>query len=413
MHGFKRFLTAVFLSILSISVLFSAAFAYLIVTPLGGKLLVSYFKQQFYAVGLLHVGHYQGSLQDGFILRDITIKGLSYIPDALLKIQEIRVRLPLWDVTHADFKIFNARIFIPDSDPIVFTGDIYGRTIKGNLYATSVDIYQASRFWAIEDIRKNLQGFASNIDIDIQGPLESPRLTGHFLADSIRYKSIVLTDGFSRMDLSIIPASGQIQVKGQVLLDSALVNVRKVDLDVAPSKFIFQGDIFNPTLEIHLGSQVEDMSINLTIKGTAQIPQLMVTSDPPMAPQQALQVLFTKNAWSSPTNSPFNGVTSNQLAQNFLDYSLDNINDDQQIGLKTKLTNNLKLGVEMDQLPSPIGDTNVYYSRKINGEMDLNEHMSLNISQEVMPQERDPSQIAQDGPSAAETQFYVQYKKRF
>ena len=197
-----------------------------------------------------------------------------------------------------------------------------------------------------------------------------------------------------------------------MILDSGLVNVRKVNLELSQSKFIFQGDVFNPMIDIHLGAKVEDMDIHLAIKGTLANPQLTVSSDPPMAPQEALQVLFTGNAWVSST-SPFNGVTSSELAENFLNYSLQDINDQQQLGLKTKLTDNLKLGVEMDQMPSPPGETNTYYSRKINGEMDLSDHMSLNVSQEVLPQDSYPSQATQDAQPAAETQVYLQYKKRF
>ena len=410
MHRFKRLITAIFLTVFSIILLFSAAFAYLIVTPLGGKILVRYFKQEFTSVGLLHVGHYEGSLQEGFILKDIRIIGLAYFPDAVLRIQEIRVRLPLWDLRHSDCSIFNARIFIPDSDPIVFTGDVYAGQIRGNLYARSVDLHAAGRFWALEDIRKNLQGFVSNVDVTIQGPLSLPKISGNFLLDDIRYKSIFLTDGFSRINLTLIPALDQVQVKGEIILDSGLINVRKTNLEVNPSRIIYTGDVFNPSVDIHLGSKVEDMDINLTVKGTTLDPQLTVTSDPPMPPQEALQVLFTGNALSAST-SPFNGVTSSELAENFLDYSLQGSNNDQNLGLKTKLTDNLKLGAEMDQMPSPPGETNVYYSRKINGEMDLTDHMSLNVSREILAQDSYPSY--QDTQPQPDTQVYVQYKKRF
>ena len=412
MHRFKRLITAVFLTVFSMVLLFSAVFAYLIVTPLGGKLLLRYFKLGFSSVGLLHVGHYEGSLQEGFVLKDVKVVGLAYFPDALLRIQEVHVRLPLWDLPHADFSIFNARLFIPDSDPVVFTGHIYAGKIRGNLYARSVDLHAASRFWAIEDIRKNVHGFISNVDLVIGGPIASPKLTGRFLVENIEYKSILLADGFSRLDLTLVPAMGQVQLKGEMIVDSGLVNVHKTNLELTQSRLVFKGDVFNPFLDLHLGSKVEDMQINLTIKGTTLAPQLTVTSDPPMAPQQALQVLFTGNAWSN-SKSPFYGVTSGELAADFLDYSLKDINDQQQLGLKTKLTDNLKLGAEVDQRPSPPGETNIYYSRKINGEMDFSEHMSLNISQEVLPQDRYPSQNIQYGQAPAETQIYVQYKKRF
>src|ERR1700691_4303678 len=101
MHRFRRLIISIFLTLLSIVLLFSAAFAYLIVTPWGGKLLVRYFKQQFVSVGLMHVGSYEGSLHNGFVLKDVSIRGLSYFPDALLRIQEVHVRLPLWDLPHS------------------------------------------------------------------------------------------------------------------------------------------------------------------------------------------------------------------------------------------------------------------------------------------------------------------------
>jgi len=412
MHIFHRLITAIFLTVISVILLFSAAFAYLIVTPLGGKILLRYFKQEFVAVGLMHVSHYEGSLQNGVKLKDITIKGLSYLPNALLRIQEVHVRLPLWDPSHFDLAIFNARILLPDSDPIVFTGDVYAGQIKGDLYAKSVDIHEASRFWTSNDIRNNLQGFVSDGDFKIQGPLSSPEVNGTFLADSIRYRSVLLTDGFSRAHLTVFPSLSRFQMMGDIIIDSGLVDVRNVDLQLSPSKLIFQGDVFDPILNIRLGSKLRDLDIHLAIIGTVTVPQLIVSSDPPMAPQDALNALFTGNAWVSST-SPFNGVSSTELAENFLNYSLQDINDQQQVGFKTKLTENLKLGAEMDQLSLPPGVTNNYYSRKINGEFDLNDHMSLNVSKEVFSQERGAYVSSQDTQSEDETQIYLQYKKRF
>jgi hypothetical protein len=410
MRRLKRLIIAIFLIALSLSLLLAVAFAYLIVTPVGGKIVVRYFKQQFCSVGLMHVGHFEGSLQNGFILKDIRITGLSYLPNALLRIQEIHVRIPLLDPAHYDCHIFNARIFIPDSDPVVFTGRVYAGQINGDLYARSVDIHEAIRYWAIEDIRKNLQGFISNIDLKIQGPWATPNVVGSFLIDDIRYKSVQLTNTFSKADLILIPPMGQFQMTGEAIVDSGLVNVRKINLQLAQSKFIFKGDVFNPVIDIHLGAKVEDMDFHLAIRGTSNSPVLTISSDPPMPPQDALRVLFTGNALSAST-SPFNGVTSSQLAENFLDYSLQDMNDDQQFGLKTKLTDNLKIGAEMDQMPSSPGETNIYYSHKVNGEMDMNEHMSLNVSREFLSQDSYPSYG--DAEPEPDTQIYVQYKKRF
>ena len=82
-------------------------------------------------------------------------------------------------------------------------------------------------------------------------------------------------------------------------------------------------------------------------------------------------MLFTGNAWSTTSASPISGVTNIQLADDFLNYSQMDNNNEQRIGLKTKLTDKLKLGMEMEQvMPSLPGDSAVYYYRKIEGEMD-------------------------------------------
>ncbi|MDE2010401.1 MAG: translocation/assembly module TamB domain-containing protein [Candidatus Omnitrophica bacterium] len=412
MHHFRRLLTAVFLTLFSVILLLSLALGYLIVTPVGGKLLVRYFKQQFAAVGLMHVGHYEGDLRRGFVLSEVSIKGLAYLPKALLRIQEVRVQLDWRDMAHPDADIFNARLFMPGSDPVVFTGRIQGGEIKGSLFAKSVDLHTISRFWPSVDVGENLHGYVSDVNLTLQGPLLSPRATGTFLIDEAWYGSVFLTDDFSRGDVVLFPLAPQLQMKGEVTIDSGLVKIRNTSLQLAPSKLDFKGDVLNPVLDLHLGARVEDMEIRLAITGPMNYPKMAVSSDPPMAPQEALQVLFTNNAWTSST-SPFYAGTSTELAENFLSYSLQDVNSKQQFGLKRRLTKRLRLGVEMDQMTSQPGQTNIYYTRRVDGEFDLDDHMSLNVSQQVFPQDSYPSASYQDADQRADTQFYLKYKKRF
>jgi len=413
MHLLKRLIRAVLLAIFLVLLLLSVAISYFFFTLAGGKRAVDYILRKYDSMAVVYIGHYEGSLQNGFILKDIYIKGFPFVPDALIRIQEVRARFPLMDLPHFNLDIFNARIFIPDSDPLVFTGRVYEGQITGSLYASSLDLHEASRFGTIEDIKKNLQGFISNSDFTVKGPVFSPHLNGSFGADGIRYKSVILTNALFRVDLTLLPTWGNFQMKGDVMVDSGLIIVHHTNLKLSQSKFHYQGNIIDPMIDIRLAAKVEDMDIHLTIKGEMSNPQLLVSSDPPMPPQDALRVLFTNNALSS-SNSPFNGATSNELAQNFLNYTLQDSSPQQNLGLKTKLTDNLKLGVEMEEMPTiPGGESTIYYNRKIEGEMDMTNHMSLNVAQQVLPQGRDASQSTQDAQPQGETQVYVQYKKRF
>ena len=414
MHWSKRLITAIFLTVFSIILIFSAVFVYMIVTPTGGKILVRYFLKEHASLALMHVGHYQGTLQEGFILKDVQARGLPYFPGALVRIQQIRVQLPLWDWQHSDVDFLNARIFIPGCDTVVFTGEVYAGKIKGNLYAKSVDVHAVSRFLVNEDFKNNLQGFISNIDITFQGPLLTPAVSGRFLADGIRYKSVFLADGVSQLDLILMPAPDRFQMKGKIILDSGLLVVRRINLKMTKSQVYFQGDILNPRIDIHAGARVEDTDIHLALKGTVGQPALIVTSNPPLPPQDALRMLFTGNAWSTTSASPISNATTSELADDFLNYSLADNNNEQRLGFKKKLTDKLKLGAEMEQItPSLPGDSAVYYYRKIEGEMDLSDHVSLNISQQVLPQGRDIYQTSQETQQEGERQIYLEYKKRF
>jgi hypothetical protein len=323
------------------------------------------------------------------------------------------VQIPLWDWRRTDLDILNARIFVPDCDTIVFTGEVAAGQMKGNLYGKSVDLHAISHFWANEDIKKNLQGFISDIDLVLQGPVLTPVVSGHFLADGIRYKQVFLKDGPAAVNLILIPSKEVFQIKGEVVLNSGVLVVRGVNLKMTKSSVYFQGDVLNPRIDIHAGSRVEDTDVHLSLKGTMDRPELIVTSNPPLSPQAALQMLFTGNSWSTPSASPISSGTSAELADAFFNYSQLN-NDEQRIGLKKKLTDKLKLGVEMDQLtPAMPGDSAVYYYRKIEGEMDLSNHLSLNISKQVLPQDRESYTTSQQSQQDEETQIYLQYKKSF
>ena len=412
MHWSKRLITAIVLTVLSIILLFSTAFVYLIVTPTGGKILVRYFLQQYASLALMHVGHYQGSLQDGFILKDVQARGLPYLPGALARIQQVRVGLPLWDWRHANVDILNARIFIPGCDTVVFTGALYAGQIKGNLYAKSVDVHAVGRFWVSENLKNNLQGFISNIDVTLQGPLATPVVSGHFLADGIRYKSVFLADGVSELNLTLMPAPDRFQMKGEVILDSGVLMVRRINLQMTKSQVYFQGDILNPRIDIHAGAKVEDTDIHLALKGTVERPELIVTSNPPLVALDALRMLFTGNAWSAASASPISSATAGELADDFLSYYLADNNNEQRLGFKKKLTDNLKLGVEVEQIPSTLEGPMVY-SRKIEGEMALSDHLSLNVSQQVLPQDRNVTPTTQEPQQEGERQIYLEYKNRF
>ena len=129
MHWFVRLSTAIILTLISIILLFSIGLTYLIVTPLGGKILVRYFKQGFSSVGLMHVGHYEGSHYRMVLPQGCRVsEDYLIFPEAVLRIQEIKGASSIVGFAPIlDFGIFlMPRIKVSSIvNPIVFTGRVW------------------------------------------------------------------------------------------------------------------------------------------------------------------------------------------------------------------------------------------------------------------------------------------------
>ncbi len=275
-----------------------AAYA-LLTTTWGAKAASTYLIKWTMPFSDVSVGSYEGTIEKGLLLKEITINHIPAMEkEGILYLQRFYVQIPLIHWRRVSIKITNARLVLGSLDPIVFNGTIVRDQIQGNCYARSVDVRNLVATLGYNDLARFLYGFISHVDFNVQGAIFSPRFTGHFFVDHLEYKGTRLSDGFGRLDLTVKSLGSHPLMTGYVIMDSALVQTGRINVDLNTSKVDFKGDALNPLLDIYGSTKVEDMNIDLSIKGSLQRPRLIFNSDPPLPEDEIKFALATGKSWA-------------------------------------------------------------------------------------------------------------------
>lgn len=361
-------------------------------TSVGAQMITSALIQSYLPSAQIKIASLEGTIQKGVLLKNIEISNMAMMKNAVLNIQELHLELPIVFYKQLTAKAINGRLSFPSSDPIVFNLQIKNDQLSGNLYAKNIDAKEIVLSLGYGLLARDIKGFLSRIDFIVDGPITVPHLKGHFLVDEFTYQETLLKDGFSRLDLSILSLGERPLMQGQLIMESANVKVSKIPVELTTSKAEFKGDVTNPLLDIYGSTKADDILIDMTIKGSLQKPKLSFSSDPPMSEADILTVLIRKG-WSS--------IGANQA---------------QTIGLRRDIGEGLNVGMKIEQNTDKLGQRKAAgYAQTIEGQLNVTDKISFNLSQKYLSA-RDELNSTATGTQTnknKETEFTVQYKKRF
>ncbi len=391
----KNFFKHIFLSLLAffcwITILLCVAAYAFLTTTWGAKIASTCLIESYIPFCKVTVESYQGTIEKGLLLKDVVMSDILNVKDGVVHIQELYIQVPLIHWDQMSLKINNAKFDLSSADPIIFNGMIEQNKIKGNLYAHSVDAKQIVGVLGYEKLAGDLYGILTHLDFGVDGLVQSPRLTGHFFVDKFVYKNTQVSDGFGHLDLTILSLGDNPAMNGFLILESAALKVDKINIDLMTSKVDFKGPVSDFHLDIHGSSKIEDINIDMTIKGTFQKPFLIFNSDPPMPEEQIFVALVTGKSWSE-------------------------IDETQGFGLRKKLTDSFNVGMVLEERQSQLGrDQTLGYSRTLQGQMNVTDKFSLNIAKKYLPAGGEPrTGISSSEPQKEnESEIYLQYKNRF
>ncbi len=84
------------------------------------------------------------------------------------------------------------------------------------------------------------------------------------------------------------------------------------------------------------------------------------------------------------------------------------------MGLAKKLTDDLKVGVELEELPR-IRGASAAYTQKVEGEMAVSDHWSVNVSQKTAASQKEEKTSITDSNTRdkPESEILLKYQQRF
>jgi hypothetical protein len=258
-------------------------------------------------------------------------------------------------------------------------------------------------------------------------------LDGEFLLEDLRYLGFSIHNLLAQFKLAVGKAKGEIAWNGVLSAPSGLVVSRQTKVDLTESKLIFNGPFRNPGLDIQGSSKIEQTALHFALKGTKQKPQLILTSNPPR-PQQILLVMMATGQDVTVSNKLEAGELSTESVRDFVDYftfsgdggnfanniGLGNFSvtmDDNTrgVGIKHRVTNQVKVGVNVEETRTDAGASNPNVTRTIGGEVQMLNGVSLGVDKKVT-QSSDPTKQTINVPSDrdnGEVDVMLKYKKHF
>jgi hypothetical protein len=120
-----------------------------------------------------------------------------------------------------------------------------------------------------------------------------------------------------RVDLQLRNAR---RLTGEMVCWGGTLTAKQVVFIVRPSTLTFTGDLFSPGLDLNGSASVGITKIQVALKGTKQVPQLVLNSEPPLSQETLLLMLVTGKTWRLAREALTQGEISSELATDFIDY---------------------------------------------------------------------------------------------
>jgi hypothetical protein len=394
----RNYLLVIVLTLCSVATIAAGAAYYLIARPEGGQKIVDFLLLQTARYGSVNVETVHGTVGEGLSLKNVIIRNSPFLGrGGQVRIQRVDVQIPflkshLWQKRDVQISFFNGRMDLKDCDPILFNGHYSDGQLEINAYSKNLSIPTIMRTVLPPPVPRYVEGWVSAVDLTFKGNPLNPRVTGHFYIDRIHYLDRMIREGLVRIDLLVNYREDQLELQGPIVMESGIVEIQNTVIELQKSMLSFKKDIMNPTLAI-FGSSTKDMyTIDLKITGTLRKPEMHVHSDPYLPEETALMVLGL-GKWAPS------------------DFQLQYDADVRKMEVKKKLTSDVNVGFEYEELPARVGQQ-AENTKTLQSALSLSEKFSLNLD-EKFSTSYDSALSGTQSRSQEESRLYLKYKNNF
>jgi hypothetical protein len=371
-----------------------------------------------------------GSFIQGLRFKDVLIENIQGFPQPNnLFLQELSVDLNGLTVNDLAIEIFNGKLTLPESTPILLHGKLQNAMLDFNLYTESLLLHEIKTLFP-EASLSQMTAEAEAVDIYLKGSLEEPLVEGAFFLISLRKSSFKLAEAPVDFQLKLTQAGKPGTLYGSVTLQKGrLQGPRTALVTLRESQIFFDGHPQNPRFRIKGNSRIENVDIAVTLEGTRNQPDLRVSSSPSLPQPQLLLALATNKTWEDTTDQIRQGAVSADTVKEFIDYfafagsgqtlaqrlGFKNISvtyEDQTKGLSVtrELSDHIDATYTIEQTRQEDGPVST--DQKIGGQIRVNDNLSIGASKEIPdPAQQNPAEEPKKQPS--EEKVFIEFKKSF
>jgi len=381
----------------------------------------------------ISIGKIQGSLMTKASLYDIDITNPNKLPDkAEVKIQRLDIYLQRFILRDIVLNIYNGRLSLPFSDPILFYGGYKERKLDLTLYSKRVSTREIIDLFTRRPVLSTLGGVFRDVNMHIAGTASGLVAEGGFYIEKITKERFSLVDCPGSLLMYCDNLFAAITLNGEIVLKKGVASGgNTAQIELAKSKIIFEGDPKQPKLNIRGKAKVAGVLINIALQGTLDKPDLVLSSMPVVNQELLLVMLATGRGWSGAKTSLETGTISPDLIKDFVDYFLlggkgnkiarrFGISDislfyDKQtkgMGVTTSIVDKVKVGYEVEPSKPEAGEN--VTKQTVTGELKVTDTISVNAEKEInQPAGAQPLDQQQQKTEEGEEKLYLKFKKQF
>ncbi|MFH2137544.1 MAG: translocation/assembly module TamB domain-containing protein [Candidatus Omnitrophota bacterium] len=267
------------------------------------------------------IGDIEGDLSQGLIFNEVEIKNLKMLPQgSIIKVQKLSVSAQEYSLREVNFDIYNGRLQMPGSEPVIFYGSYKNALLDLTVYSKHVSMRDIFDLFVDNITLQNISGQVKDMDIKIQGSLYAPRLTGSLYVENLKRMGFLLQDSPVIFDITLNDIKNNIRLIGEVILKKGAISARQTKADLLESKIIFSGDPKQPSFNCAGKTVIENVAIEILFKGTANDPELILSSTPPLSRGMLLAMLVTGKRWQGAEDTISQGQISPDIIKDVVDY---------------------------------------------------------------------------------------------
>ncbi len=420
-----------FIPVLAILLLTAAAAVfYALKTEQGGMLLFRKSLAKYAGSEAVESGNGRGSLWDGIVLEKIEITDpRGFPPGTVIKIQVLELQVRALNFEGVRAKVTNGQLRLPSAYPILFYGSLACGKLDCDFSAQNIELADIAPFFSDKTLFRNISARIEKCDIAVTGTVARPRFSGKFTIGSMSYREFSLSKAPLIFDLTIDTTVPNIAWEGKVTLNQGrLAGRRTAQIELEQSSLSFLGNPADPVLSVQGKATVGKTNIDVVVKGTAQVPELRASSDPPRKEQILLVMLATGKEWSETEKALGSGTLSPGVAGDFIDYfvfsgsgktlarslglnELTFTYEEEKKGLEIKKSLNGKVDATygISQSVDKTGEPSSL-TQKAGAEYKVTGTIAVGAEREVT---REQEKTSEDEPAQVEDKIYLKYKKDF